>query len=678
MAKPAKNTLVEHRADPAARLVPVGAGSLLLLIAGIALFFFGINLSSDPSVAASVAEYIKSLSPSPAMLQKLDYKLEALASIAKTAGVVTAVISFVVFYLTLKGISVFSWVAGKIKSFVRNIGDREGAKNLCFIIGSAILVMPASILVLFASSAHFFGQPVSAHHFLVACALTVTYVWLAARFFFRQISLQIFFFVVSAFILLISFSQFAASGFYDTAFDSLAYHQENIIRLSEGWTPFSLEKGTMTDEFIASHVYTHAKASAILASSFYKISGDIESGKLFNFLLIFASFFLCFSAVMLLPWIRLRSGLLVAGLMAFNPVSIYQSASYYVDGQLSSMMVCLLSIALMIMLERRKMLHVFLFGVSVVITINLKLTGVVYSFVVSAGMSLYLLFREKFRLFVAASTVFLAAGLIGVFFVGFNPYVTNHIYHGHLFYPFFCDNAIPVIDHGPPSIKGKSQAEKAFVSVFSESENFYVGRLSEYKFKFPLRVSARELVCFANTDTRIGGMGPLFGAMAVISFLIILAGFFYDWKQSLWFMLFYLWIVFSALIITEPWWMRFVPQLWIAAVSPAVMACKYRAGLLMYLGRTLLFLAVLNILLISGVYFPAQLMTTASLNRQLSEIASKYEKIYIYFPFNAKASMFRLKKAGIAAEAVREDYFKASPEVLAADFYFGYYTGERK
>ncbi len=651
--------------------------SFVAFFIGAFLLFFGLNLSPGNPFFSDFARFLTEIRPSPAMLEKLDYKLEALASMSRSLGATIALGSFVFFYLTLKGVNILSWTSKKLIRFAEHFGGREGIRNLSFILGGSTIMLPAFLLLLFALGLHLFKLPITIYHFPSACILTFVFSWSMCSAFFKRFRTKAFLLIVSMLILLFSFSYVAGSAFYDTAFDSLAYHQESMIRLSEGWDPFSLKKGGLPDEFISSHVYTHAKTFEICAASFYKVSGNTESGKLFNFLLIFASFFISFSAVTAFPWIRIRQGYLVAGLLAFNPVSLYQSASYYVDGQLSSMMVCLFSLAVMTMLEKR-FLYPIMLGFSILIAANIKLTGVVYSFVVSFGAAAFLFFKEKFSRFLAVSVSLLAAGLAAVFIVGFNPYVTNHIYHGHLFYPFFCKEAIPVISHGPPSINGKSQPEKAFVSVFSESENFYVGRLTEYKFKFPLYVSAHELTCFANPDTRLSGLGPLFGAMAIVSLAMIIGIFFYDRKVFLYAALFYLWVVGSALIITEPWWMRFVPQLWIAAVFPVVIGYNFKSGVMAILRKFLVFLAVANILLVCAVYFPSQAAATASLKRQLKEISSEYKKIYVYFPFASYAGVHRLKEAGINAEAVGAEYFKEKPEVFASDFFFGNYVGEKK
>ena len=650
---------------------------LMFFFAGAFMFFFGMKLSPGDPFLADFARSLAETRPSPAMLEGLDYKLEALGPIFRNIGMAVAAISFLLFYLALKGIDIISAVSEILSGFSSYFGGRIGMRDLSFILGSSIIVLPASLLLIFSLGIHLFKMPITVYHFPLACVLVLVSVWaMCSRLFFR-IRMKAFLVVSVILAALFVFSFLAGRSFYDTAFDSLAYHQESMIRLSQGWNPFSLEKGVMSQEFINGHVYTHSKAFEICTASFYKLTGNTEDGKLFNFLLIFASLFMSFSAVMTFPWLRMRQGALISGLLAFNPVSLYQSASYYVDGQLSSMMVCLFSLAVMVMAEK-KLLYALVLAFSVVIAANIKLTGVVYSFAVAFGVSTFLFFRENFRTFLAVSVSLLVVGLTAVFVVGFNPYVTNHIHHGHLFYPFFCKDAIPVISHGPPSINGKSQLEKAFVSVFSESENFYVGRLTEYRFKLPLYVSAHELTCFANTDTRLSGLGPLFGAMAIVSLAMIIGTLFYDRRTFLYAALFYLWVVGSALVITEPWWMRFVPQLWIAAVFPLIIGYRSCPGIMAVLRKLLIALAVVNVLMISAVYYASQAATTASLKRQLRDISTSYTKIYIYFPFAQYSSMHRLKEAGINAEQVPPEFFKEKPNVLAADFFFGQYIGVKK
>jgi len=654
--------------------VLTGAIAFVSFVLGILLLLFGINLASDKTFLASAINQIADLRPSPAMLGKIDYKVEALSSLSRSLGLWTAILSFIVFYLSLKKADLWGRVVGILKKLSGFLGGREGIGNFCFVLGASILTVFAVLLLSFSLMMHIFNVPITVYHFPVSIAISAAVSILLFKLIFKNEKwLKISVLGLSVLAIIFSWSYFFSGSFYDVGFDSLAYHQEMIIRLADGWGPYSLDAKEPSQGFFKSHAYTASKSGAICAASLYKITGNIEYGKSFNFLLIFASFFIALSALLSLAGIGGGHSLLVAFMLAFNPVSVYQSLSLYVDGQLSSLMVCLFALSAQIII-RAPFLQIVFAGVAMMIAVNTKLTGVVYSFAVASVLSAYLFFKEKFFLFFSASMIFLFSAIIGIFLIGFNPYITNHIHNGHIFYPFFCKDAEPVVSHAPPILIGKSQPEKLFVSVFSETENYYVGRNDFYTFKFPFFVSAHELTCFTNPDTRIGGFGPLFGAMAIVSLVMLAWGAFKDRKASLATFGFMLWVLLSAVIITEPWWARFVPQIWIIPIAGIVFGCTLRDKPSVYIRNFLIALTLLNIILVSSVYYVSQSVTSDSLRRQLNELKSEKGEIFVYAPFGQYAIANKLKDSGIKANEVGPGFFKQQPGSVAADFFMFSYV----
>jgi len=651
-----------------------GAIAFASFVLGILLLLFGMNLSSDKMFLASLINQIADMRPSPAMLGKIDYKADALASLFKYSGSLIAAFSFVIFYLSLKKANVWAYIVGLAKKLSGFLGGREGIGKFSFVLGASILTVFAVLLLSFSLMMHIFNVPITVYHLPVSIAISAIVSLFLFKLIFRNEKwLKISVLGLAALAVIFSWSYFFSGSFYDVGFDSLAYHQEMIIRLANGWNPYSLDAKEPSQGFFKSHAYTASKSGAICAASLYKITGNIEYGKSFNFLLIFASFFIALSALLSLAGISGGSSMLVAFMLAFNPVSVYQSLSLYVDGQLSSLMVCLFALSAQIII-RVSFFQIIFAGVAMMIAVNTKLTGVVYSFAVASVLSAYLLFKERFSTFFSASVIFLFSAIIGIFLIGFNPYVTNHVHNGHIFYPFFCKDAEPVVNHAPPILTGKSQPEKLFVSVFSETENYYVGRNDFYTFKFPFFVSAHELTCFTNPDTRIGGFGPLFGAMVMMSLIMLAWGAFKDRKASLATSGFMLWVLLSAVIITEPWWARFVPQIWMIPIAGIVFGCTLRDRPSVYIRNFLIGLTLLNIVLVSSVYYVSQSVTSASLSRQLKELKSDQREIFFYAPFGQYAIANKLKDSGIKANEVGPGFFKQQPGSVAADFFMFSYV----
>lgn len=648
--------------------------AFIFFIFGVLLLFLGMNLASDKMAMASLINQIADMRPSPAMLGRIDYKAEAFSSLCKYSGALIAAFSFFIFYLSLKRANVWGHVVEFVKKLSGFLGGREGVGKFSFVLGASILTVFAVLLLSFSLMMHIFNVPVTVYHLPVSIAISsVVSLLLFRALFEREKWLKISVLGLAVLTVIFSWSYFFSGSFYDVGFDSLAYHQEMIIRLANGWNPYSLDAKEPSPGFFKSHAYTASKFGAICVASLYKMTGNIEYGKSFNFLLIFASFFIALSALLSLAGISGGRSMLVAFMLAFNPVSVYQSLSLYVDGQLSSLMVCLFAMSAQIIV-RASFFQIIFTGVAMMIAVNAKLTGVVYSFAVASVLSAYLFFKERFSTFFSASLIFLFSAIIGIFLIGFNPYITNHVHNGHIFYPFFCKDAEPVVNHAPPILIGKSQPEKLFVSVFSETENYYVGRNDFYTFKFPFFVSAHELTCFTNPDTRIGGFGPLFGAMVVVSLGLLVWGAFKDGKAALATSGFMLWVLLSGVIITEPWWARFVPQIWMIPIAGIIFGFVLRDKPSVYIRNLLIALTLLNIILVSSVYYVSQSVTSDSLRRQLNELKSEKGEIFVYASFGQYAIMNKLRDSGIKAREVAPEFFKQQPGSVAADFFMFNYV----
>lgn len=651
---------------------PIIAGILSAagIVLGISMFFFGRGLQ-DPVFAGGFTEYIKSLNPSPANLNNFGYKVNALSSLSLYFGTFTAIISVIILYLTIKGINLWRPIKEGLKRYYDFIGGRAGLKDFCFILGSSILALIFFILVISAGG-FFVHIPITRYHLPAALILSILYIWFCSGRFFKDNAKKVFLVSVTAFALLLLGSYILGGAVYDTAFDSQAYHQETIIMMANGWNPVYMSDQVKAEKMVD----WQAKACETCETTVFKTFGKAENGKLFNFLLIAASFLISIAAILAVSSMPLIWALMISSILAFNPISVYQCFSYYVDGQFSSLLIAMIGLVPLIMMNQR-LIYTICLGISVVIAAGIKLTGIPYAgilgIVIVGGMAAKKKFKEGALLSIMLSFFM----IFGLFIVNFNPYVTNYIHHGHIFHPFMGKNVMSVQNHGPQYITTMNSAQKVFASVFSESENFYVGRLTEVNYKIPFTVSDRELAVFMNTDPRIGGFGPLFGGAIIIGLIIFLAMLRYDPKVAgvLGVALFFAGA--SVIVNPEPWWARFVPQLWVLPVM-SLIACHYRPNMVVNILRNLLAaVLILNIVMVSGVYVTSQIVTSMSLSAQLSEVRSDGRRIYAFFPFFSTSLGRRLTENNIKYKEVSQNYFKEQPKVIAADFSTIYYMQDK-
>src|SRR5262249_19939391 len=243
-----------------------------------------------------------------------------------------------------------------------------------------------------------------------------------------------------------------------------------------------------------------------------------------------------------------------------------QMFTYYVDGQLSSLLISALS--LLILLDRRpdRVIMVALMLV-VVLTINVKLNGAVYIGIITIGFWLWYALAKRQR-WGELGIWLLAGGVIGGGLIGFNPYVNeflSRLYtNGYRF--LFTDWAsflgITLQEDSPPNFAGMGRFEQLLASLFSIAD-WSLTRSS--RFKLPFTLSLDEIQVYWAPDVRTGGFGPLFSGALVLSLMIVVI---YIWKYRHEFKDIVALLLLMALLIlsgiTNPriWWARFVPQFW--------------------------------------------------------------------------------------------------------------------
>lgn len=159
---------------------------------------------------------------------------------------------------------------------------------------------------------------------LVACVVGILIVYWMTRRFNKNVFLPSFL----LFGLLVLIAVVAALYFYDTTRDGVAYHQEAIMQIKDGWNPIL----TPLPDSVPYRLYInyYPKAFWINAATIYDFTEKIESGKLFNMLYPVGTFLLVFY---LLIRLQLRLAMAFAGalLATLNSVMIVQFQSYMVD-----------------------------------------------------------------------------------------------------------------------------------------------------------------------------------------------------------------------------------------------------------------------------------------------------------------------------------------------------------
>lgn len=459
-----------------------------------------------------------------------------------------------------------------------------------------------------------------------------------------------------SFIVIVFLLIFINGKFYDLSWDGQWYHQEAIIKLQEGWNPIYDKPLNETPFGSGIWINHYTKGPWYFSASVYDLFGNIEYGKVANIILIAASFLLTYSLMLKLKISKFWSGI-VAILAALNPVAANQIFSYYVDGQLASLflIVLVLFISNQISYSRTKNLVIIF---SLILMINIKFTALVYALIIctlpiiielydlvfvqkvySVKRLFYLVLKKKILYSIILGFIF------GVVIVGASSYIGNTIHNKNPFYPISGEGKVDIMTTNTPiSLKDKLPIEQFYLSIFSESMNSITDDL---KIKFPLRITTAEWDVIWAEDARIGGFGPLFGAIFILTSAGILL-WYRSFKDKIGLLVFLL-ISLSVMVNPEPWWARYIPQLWLIPILFVVLLIRDRLNIKKKIFASLISLVVLcNILVIGKSYVEHISSNNQLLKHQLETLRdySQNNEVNVAFKdFNS--NRIRLKMNGI-------------------------------
>jgi 4-amino-4-deoxy-L-arabinose transferase-like glycosyltransferase len=467
----------------------------------------------------------------------------------------------------------------------------------------------------------------------------------AARHYFREKALK--YFVAASIAAVVIFGVFfnIAGSFYDMSYDGAVYHQEAVIKLVENWNPVyeHLYKLQTDSPDLLNH---YAKGPWIYEAALYKATPAIENAKVFNFLLLSAA--LCFTLAALKSYPKIKQPVLFSVLLTCNPVMLYQTLSFYIDGQLGSLLLCFLALAFMITQQRDNCLYAALIMV-IVLLANVKFTGVVYVCCGGVLLICWLWGLGQRNRIAAVIKTGLVGILLAICLAGFNPYVTNTLNYGHPFFPLYGagQNSMDIMtSNSPKGFLALNRFEKLLLASFSCSDNALGIDLP--RLKPPFVYEKREIEFFLSaTDTRIGGFGPLYGGMLLLSVLLFAALWWYKRQSGLYAALAAGTIFLSAIINPEAWWARYAPQLWAIPIIAAMGALAARNIYIKIGGWLIAGLLIFNIALVALPYTVGNYYSSAAWREMLDELKASNEPLTIYF------GEFRSKRAQLAEQGIK-------------------------
>lgn len=479
------------------------------------------------------------------------------------------------------------------------------------------------------------GLGLAAWQFPLALLLSLALNYFASRHFLPDGNKRVFLRTTTIILAVIVLSVFISGFFYDISSDGQMYHMESAIQMKAGWNPF---KGELPLSFNQAMWLNHyGKGVEDPQAAIYAVTGRLESTKSTNFIMLAASFCLSMSVLLRLNRFSFRKNLLFSTLLALNPVTFYQLLNTYVDGQLCSFILCFIAVACLLYLDVNRYFLILLASVLIML-INIKFTALVFAAIFTAGMLLVFLISKRKQAFKRSFIVAALSTLFGVGVVGYFPYMINIVQYHDILYPGLPVLKSEALKFTPPRIRNKNQVSKFLVSFFAHTDNMHLLTYNHDPIitsKIPFTFNKTDIFNASKPYVALmAGMGPFFSGI-FISALVIFGYWFWrlrDRKSAIPLILVIGTLLFSVLIISESWYVRYVPQLWFV---PVIMLMASEAGAGKITRRVINFLYLLMLVNISfcTVSFAYVYFKTEQIKYELEQLKASGQTIPVEFTY---------------------------------------------
>lgn len=401
--------------------------------------------------------------------------------------------------------------------------------------------------------------------------------------------------------------------FFDYSSDGVYYHKPAVIQFLDGWNPYA--DGSST-EGVSYWTAVYPKASWLLAAQLVAVAGWMEQGKVFNIIgMVLAALSAWRFISPRLPESP-KTAIAAALLIGFNPVSVYQSLTFYLDGLLASFFAILLfSLAGLLKCPRDKGLWFEAFCAAVFLA-NLKLTGLVYAGLLLALFAVISGLQRGFAPFIKTGFATAAIVLVAVVFFGKTPYIDNVLAGRHVFYPALGGWTDDFSGWArPANFTDKDRFSRWLMSNMSHSKPVYPPDSVEVRWPLDLSKVSRHWV-----DVNIGGFGPLFAEALVICVVALIAAGRHVPKPG-WSTLFILvGILGSSFLHSDGWWARYAPQMFALPVLGACFLARANSVWAQRAGVLTLSVLLLNLVIVGFLSTGTKTWGNILLSRGISEM----------------------------------------------------------
>lgn len=507
--------------------------------------------------------------------------------------------------------------------------------KVCYNAALIFIFMFVNLLII-SSMLYFFDISMSIFHLPVSIVLAGLEVFLINK---KTINNIIYSFIIFLCVFLVSI--FLAGHVYDMSYDGNAYHKLAVGLLKDGYNPFyqDVEEFDKKLENYKNAIWVehYPNATWIYGASLYKITGNIETAKSYNVWILFVIFFIISYLVNKFFKNKLFA-ILMGGVLVLYPIIWEQIFTLYVDAFLGFIFFLTIIYMYLFVKDDQKIENIFILGALLIILMNIKFTGLLYGGLFCIAYYLYYLFRKvknrEFIHLINNTLFFIIIVLVGILVVGSSTYMKNTFDHKNPFYPLMGKDKIDIMTYlQPASFKDKSAIEKNFYSLFSRTANIGVFNNGEPELKVPFTYNDYE-VFQIGVDTRIGGYGVFFGGLFLIS-LLILIGYFIlllikkEYDDLIFLGLPFIVIFLIMFIVSDSWWARYSPQLFLIPVMAVYVLMKNKNLIIKFGGVVLLLILGFNTVIICRQVISSTIPNSGKTRINLKENENKKMNIHL-------------------------------------------------
>jgi len=453
-----------------------------------------------------------------------------------------------------------------------------------------------------------------------------------------------------------------ASRLDELTVDSMWARIEPVINVMAGWNPVQDPKFSERAKLEEKHPLlkggsnSQLSAGTILAGYLACLTGEVNAGKAVTPILGLAAWGITFGGVSALA-VPIGWALALATLAAMNPVILYQSSSYYIDGNVAALFTAALFAGIRFLVRQGEKGGLTAFFPSLVLLAAAKTSGIFYGGILFCLIAILWLFQHPKK---TLALGILAATLLTIIALSFFFREQGR----------FTRISFDYLRTGTAFDEGKNQHsfrrwapglgaddKPTRIQVFFRSHFAPTAALTGKKvsIKFPFWFSRPELAVFEDLSPQpyIGGFGPLYGAFFVLSALSLLL---LRTRPPLISWLPLLGSV-STIYFSQLWWARWTPQAWLIPFGfllPVICSFQGQPPAKKWIWPFVAaFVGLLNSILILAFYTSGCIQTQKTLKSQLAYLKTLPQPLQVYMPdFPANRIFFIRDK--MAFESIRQ------------------------